>query len=476
MKRIAFFLALLLTASCVHRPQRSYPIPTRQQLEWQQLETYAFIHFGLNTFNDMEWGYGDTPAETFNPTDLDCEQWVLTLKNCGMKGVILTAKHHDGFCLWPTETTDYSIKNTPYKNGQGDVVGELCEACKKHGLKFGLYLSPWDRHQAEYGNPGYVELYHRQIQELTDHYGPLFEFWFDGANGGDGWYGGAKEARSIVAENYYDYEKARDIVWKNDPDAMIFGGTVPTIRWIGNEEGRAGATLWSGYHKDFASLNDPKNLSKGLMEGEAWLPAEVDVSIRPGWFYHESESPKSLEQLLDIYYHSVGRNANLLLNFPVNQTGRISKEDSLRAMEWHQTIEQTFSENLLKGCKVTASDTRSNRFSPKHVLCDEYTHYWATKDGVNKAELVFEFPEPTSLNTIVLQEYIPLGQNVKEFSLSYYCNGKWLPVETNEPMTTIGYKRIVRFQTIEAKKLRVRFITGKGTLSITQVGAYRRQS
>ena len=477
IKKILIFLSIIpFFATCARHPSRNYPVPTQQQLEWQQLETYAFIHFGLNTFNDMEWGYGDTPAETFNPTDLDCEQWVLTLKACGMKGVILTAKHHDGFCLWPTETTDYSIKNSPYKDGKGDVVGELCEACRKHGLKFGLYLSPWDRHQTEYGHPAYVETYHQQIQELTDHYGPLFEFWFDGANGGDGWYGGAKETRSIVASEYYDYGKARDIVSKNNPDAMIFGGTAPTLRWIGNEDGKADATQWCAYSLDYDDLNNTKMLSTGMPKGEVWLPAEVDVSIRPGWFYHESESPKSLEKLLEIYYQSVGRNANLLLNFPVDKTGRISTDDSIRAMEWHQAIESAFAENLLKGSKVTASNTRSHRFSPKHVLCDEYTHYWATEDGINKAELVFELPETTSLNTVVLQEYIPLGQNVKTFSISYYRNGKWLPVETQEPMTTIGYKRIVRFEKVDAEKLRVRFVIGEGTLCINQVGAYMRQS
>ena len=309
-----------------------------------------------------------------------------------------------------------------------------------------------------------------------DHYGPFFEFWFDGANGGDGWYGGAKEARSIVASEYYDYEKARDIIWKQDPNTMIFGGTVPTLRWIGNEDGRAEATQWCAYSLDFGDLNNTKLLSTGIANGEVWLPAEVDVSIRPGWFFHDNETPKSLEQLLDIYYHSVGRNANLLLNFPIDKSGRINASDSLRAVEWHRTIQNTFSDNVLKDSQVTASNTRSPRFSPKHVLNDDYTQYWATDDGINKAELVFEFHEPTSLNTVALQEYIPLGQNVKAFSISYYRNGKWLPVETDEPMTTIGYKRIVRFETVNAEKLRVRFVTAKGTLCINQVGAYRRQS
>ncbi len=474
-KKWYYFLSLFLFFSCAHRPQRSYPVPTMKQLEWQQLETYAFIHFGLNTFNDMEWGYGDTPASTFNPSHLDCEQWVLTLKACGMKGVILTAKHHDGFCLWPTETTDYSIKNSPYKNGQGDIVGELCEACKKHGLKFGLYLSPWDRHHAEYGYPGYVSTYHQQIEELVSRYSPLFEFWFDGANGGDGWYGGANERRSIVAEKYYDYEKARDIVWSHSPDAAIFGGTVPTLRWIGNEEGRAEATQWCSYTYDYNTLNDTRLLATGLPDGDVWLPAEVDVSIRPGWFYHRAEDTKvkTVDELMELYYHSVGRNANLLLNFPVNQEGRIPAIDSANAVAWHQRLQEIFANDLLQGCKVSASNTRAPRFAASKVLDDDATHYWATEDGLTRAELIFEFPEPTELNTVVIQEFIRLGQNVKGFSISYKTNGMWLPVRTEEPMTTIGYKRIINFQTIKANQLRLRFKVGKGVLAIQKVSAFR---
>ena len=463
----------LMLASCAHRPEPSSPIPNRQQLEWQQLENYAFIHFGLNTFNNMEWGFGDTPAKTFNPANLDCEQWVTTLKAAGMKGVILTAKHHDGFCLWPTETTDYSTKNSPYKNGKGDLVRELCDACKKHGLKFGLYLSPWDRHQAEYGRD-YVDIYHRQIEELVSNYSPLFEFWFDGANGGTGWYGGANEMRSIVAEKYYDYEKARDIVWQHSPDAAIFGGTVPTLRWIGNEKGYADATQWCMYKTDFQLLNYEKSLVSGFKDGEAWLPAEVDVSIRPGWFYHESEDGqvRTAEQLMDLYYQSVGHNANLLLNFPVNLEGKIPAIDSANAVEWYQTLQRDFSDNLLKNSKVKASSTRSRRFSPKYVLDDDYTHYWATEDNVKRAELIFEFPEATAFNRLLLQEYISLGQNVEAFYLDYYFNDKWLPIEVNEPTTTIGYKRLIRFQEIKAYKLRIRFKVFKGTLCINKVGAF----
>lgn len=444
MKRFAFFFILLIAASCAHQPEISGPVPTQQQLEWQRLETYAFIHFGLNTFNDMEWGYGDTPAATFDPSNLDCEQWVLTLKACGMKGVILTAKHHDGFCLWPTETTDYSIKNAPYKNGQGDVVGELCEACRKHGLLFGVYLSPWDRHQASYGSGEYVELYHRQIQELVDHYGPFFEFWFDGANGGNGWYGGANETRSIKAEEYYQYDKARDIIWSKYPNTMIFGGTVPTLRWIGNEEGIAKATQWCNYSLDFGDLNNTKLLATGIPDGEHWLPAEVDVSIRPGWFYHENEQPKSLEQLLDIYYHSVGRNASLLLNFPVDLNGRISPEDSLRAVELYQTLQHTFANNLLEGLKPTISEK----------------------------EWIYTFNEPTQVSHVVLEEDVLYGQHVERFSICYYRNGKWLPVETDEEMTTIGFKRIIRFKPANMEKLRIRIIKAKAPVYFYRISAY----
>ena len=268
--------------------------------------------------------------------------------------------------------------------------------------------------------------------------------------------------------------RGRDIVWSHSPNAAIFGGTVPTLRWIGNEEGWAGTTLWSNYHPDYASLNDTKALSQGFADGEAWLPAEVDVSIRPGWFYHEREDSlvKTVDQLMELYEHSVGRNANLLLNFPVNKEGRIPSIDSLRAVEWYQTLQARYANDLLKDCKVTASHTRASRFDPKHVLDEDYTKYWAAEDGIRKAELVFEFPEATEISRLLLQEYIPLGQNVKHFTISRYVNGKWLPIDTEEELTTVGYKRLVRFEPVKVEKLRVRFWVAKGTLCISRMAAY----
>ena len=477
MKKTVFYILILaILSSCNdvinNQPEAVLPIPSQEQIDWQKLETYAFIHFGLNTYNDLEWGYGNTPASTFNPVNLDCEQWVATLKQCGMKGVILTAKHHDGFCLWQTETTDYSIANSPYKNGKGDMVKELSDACKKYGLKFGLYLSPWDRNNSEYGREDYVETYHKQIDELTSNYGDLFEFWFDGANGGNGYYGGADETRSIDARKYYDYERARDTILKRHPNAMIFGGTCQTIRWVGNEQGWAGDTDWCMINPELS--DNTKHLNHGSENGTHWIPAEVDVSIRPGWFYHKREDHqvKSLAQMTDIYYRSVGHNANLLLNFPINLDGKIPALDSLRATEWHEVIVNDFKDNILKNAEVRVDNERGRKFKAENVIDDDWNTYWATDDDYNFGTISFSFDKPVKMNRVVLQEYIPLGQRVKDFYMEGELNGKWFKINPFDTLSTIGYKRIVRFNTVELDKLIIYFEESRGPLCINNIEAY----
>ena len=466
-------MTAMAVASCTKAPKPLYPVPTEAQLEWQRLETYAFIHFGLNTFNDMEWGYGDTPASTFAPAELDCDQWAATLKAAGMKGVILTAKHHDGFCLWPTESTDYNISKSPYKNGDGDIVRELSEACRKYGLLFGIYCSPWDRHNSRYGYDEYVETYHQQIQELTNHYGPLFEFWFDGANGGDGYYGGACEMRQIDHDKYYDYKRAKDTVLAHDPTAMIFGGPYQTVRWIGNEKGVAGATNWCNA-PEMTSQTDLKINTFGCEDGVQWLPAEVDVSIRPGWFYHQKEDDKvkTVNELCDIYYNSVGHNSNLLLNFPVALNGKIHPVDSVRAVEFYNTIHGELSHNLLAGAKVWADNERGHRFAASKTCDGNPDTYWATDDDYPYGTISFSMDKPVTLSRVMIQEYVRSGQRVKSFYLAAEKDGVRFRIKPYDQTTTIGYKRIVRFDPVEADKLIVYFEESRGPLCISNIEAY----
>lgn len=483
MRKSIHLLSIPVVACClsctsgkVLPPEPILPVPEPKQVEWQQMETYAFIHFGLNTFNDREWGYGDTDPKTFNPTNLDCEQWAQTLVKAGMKGVILTAKHHDGFCLWPFEGTDYSVKNSPWKNGLGNVVKELSEACKKYGLKFAVYLSPWDRHQANYGTPEYLPYFYAQLHDLLTNYGPVFEVWFDGANGGDGWYGGAKDIRTIDRKNYYNYPRIYEMLDSIQPQAIIFSDGGPGCRWVGNEKGFAGATNWSFLRKGEVHPGYDKNyeLQYGHPDGNQWVPAECDVSIRPGWFYHpeEDDRVKSPDQLVDLYYRSVGHNATLLLNFPVDRRGLIHPVDSANAVRFHEMIQQQLKTNLVAGMTPKVSNERGGDFVASALTDDNFDTYWATEDGVTTADIEFSFDTPTRMNRMMLQEYIPLGQRVKAFVVEYLDKDTWLPVKLNEETTTIGYKRLLRFETVETKGIRIRITDARSPLCLSSVGVY----
>ncbi|MCP4710359.1 MAG: alpha-L-fucosidase, partial [Planctomycetes bacterium] len=313
-------------------PSPHGPIPAERQMLWHHMEFYAFVHFTVNTYTDKEWGYGDEDPAIFNPTQLDARQWARTAKAAGMKGIIITAKHHDGFCLWPSKYTEHSVKHSPWKNGKGDVVGDLAKACKEYDLKLGMYLSPWDRNHPDYGKPEYITYYKNQLTELLTNYGEVFTVCFDGANGGTGYYGGAREERRIDRQTYYRWPEIHELVRKLQPNACMFSDAGPDIRWVGNEAGRTGKMNWArfkrdGFYPGISGRN--RELTEGHPDGDYWVPAEVDTSIRPGWFYHanQDDKVKSIKNLINIYFASVGNNSNLLLNLPPDQRGLFHESD-----------------------------------------------------------------------------------------------------------------------------------------------------
>lgn len=442
-------------------PKPIQPVPTSTQIAWQKLEYYAFIHFGMNTFTDHEWGEGRAPATEFNPTAFDARQWARVVRDAGMKGIIITAKHHDGFCLWPSATTDYSVKNSKWRDGKGDVLKDLAAACKEYGLKFGIYISPWDRNHPLYGTPKYNRIYKDQWRELLTSYGDVFETWLDGANDG--------KKRMV-----YDFGGFFSTIKSLKPNAMIFSDAGPDIRWVGNERGIAGETNWSNHDNDatFPGFADEAALNVGDENGDKWIPAECDVSIRPGWFYHSNEDKKlkSVADLMAIYYGSVGRNCNLLLNIGVDRRGLVNEHDIDRLMEFKQAREALFRNNLAKGT-ITASNVRGNdkRFAAGKVLGGSFDTYWATDDGVKNASLTLDLGREVDLDTVLLQENIALGQRVKRFSIQAW-NGKEFVTVSRQ--TTIGYKRIVQFDTARTSRVRIVIDDAKACPAISTLEIY----
>jgi alpha-L-fucosidase len=456
-------------------PKPFGPVPSARQLLWHDLEVYGFLHFGPNTFTDKEWGYGDESERIFNPTDFDADQIARTAKEAGMRGLMLTCKHHDGFCLWPSKYTEHSVKNSPWREGKGDVVKEISEACRKHGLKFGTYLSPWDRNHKDYGRPEYVAYYRNQLRELMTSYGPIYEVWFDGANGGDGYYGGARTTRRIDNRTYYDWENTWKIVRELQPDACMFSDGGPDCRWVGNESGFAGETCWATINKKemLPGVADARILNRGQREGADWLPAEVDVSIRPGWFYHAAEDSKvkSVEHLLKIYYESVGRGANLILNVPPDRRGRIHENDAKALREWRQVLEATFATDLARGAKATASSTRGSdpQFAPGNAVDGDRQTYWATDDAVTEAELVLDLGKDVTFNVVRIRECLPLGQRVDSVAVSAWDGQAWKEIAK---ATSIGAQRLLRVPSTTASKVRLRVTRAAACPAISEFGLF----
>ncbi len=438
MRVYALIFLLLLTVACQPKPYG--PVPTEAQLRWQQMEYNMFVHFGPNTFSGVEWGSGAEPEDLFNPTELDCRQWAATARNAGMKGIIVTAKHHDGFCLWPSQTSTHTVAQSSWRNGKGDVLKELSEACREYGLGFGVYLSPWDRNHPLYGTPAYNDSYVAALQEIHDgRYGPVFEHWFDGACG---------EGPTGKLQ-VYDWPTFFGTMRHLSPQTILFSDIGPDCRWVGNEQGRASETAWSRLDTEGftpgAGAPPIDTLQRGNVHGTAWVPAETDVSIRPGWFWRESETAqlKSTEALFDIWLTSVGRNSVLLLNVPADTRGRIPSADSLRLMEFRALRERVFGNDLAKGARQRL---RGNT-------------------------LDIQLPEDRTFNLIELREDISLGQRIYSFQVETEEDGNWTVLAEG---TTIGHKRMLPVPECSSSHLRVSITGAYAKPVLLNAALYRR--
>jgi alpha-L-fucosidase len=485
-----YFLLLLfpliaVAAYCQQAPKPYGPLPTKAQLNWQETGMYCLIHWGPDTYTDKEWGYGDEDPKLVNPTQFNAMQIVGAAKAGGFKGIIVVAKHHDGFCLWPTKTTTHNISNSPYKNGKGDILKEYREACNKLGMKIGVYCSPWDRNSPLYGKPEYVtKVYREQLKELYANYGPLFISWHDGANGGDGYYGGAKEVRKIDRSTYYGWDETWGITRKMQPGAVLFGDVGPDVRWVGNEKGIAGETSWAtytphapdegkkpgnGYVKDYEG-------TEGHRDGRYWMPAECDVPLRPGWFYHarQDDSVKTPQTLLDLYYKSVGRGACLDLGLAPDRRGLLNEHDVNSLKQFGNILKETFAINLAKGATLTPSNIRAGSkatFGADNLLDNNRYSYWATDDKITTPQLVLDLHQPKTFNVIRLRENIKLGQRIEQIAVDAWQNGKWNQIAT---ATSIGGNRLIRLsQDVKASKVRLRITKSPVCIALSDFGLYK---
>lgn len=480
----------LCTLFCIQgfsqAPPKPYgPVPTKAQIAWQETEMYCLIHFGPDTFTDKEWGYGDEDPVIFNPVYFNAMQIVGAAKAGGFKGIIVVAKHHDGFCLWPTKTTEHNISHSPYKNGKGDILREYREACDKLGMKMGVYCSPWDRNSPLYGKPEYVtDVYRKQLEELYTNYGKLFIVWHDGANGGDGYYGGAKEVRKIDRSTYYGWDTTWALARKLQPGAVIFGDVGPDVRWVGNEKGQAGETYWATYTPHAPEegkvpgngfVKDWEGTS-GQRDGKCWMPAECDVPLRPGWFYHQDQDTKVKipDSLFNLYFKSVGRGACLDLGLAPNKYGLLNGGDLISLKIFGQILKKTFSVNLAKGATLIVNNTRGNnntKYGPAHLLDANRYSYWATDDNVKTPQVIVNLHTPKAFDIIQLRENIKLGQRIDSIAIDVMQGKKWKQIAT---ATSIGANKLIRLpDVVTANKVRLRVTGSHACIALSDFGLYK---
>lgn len=455
--------------------------PSPRQLAWQQLEFYAFTHFGMNTFTNREWGDGTESPALFNPDALDADQWVAAVKSAGMKALILTCKHHDGFCLWPSAYTEHSVKNSPWKNGQGDVVREVSDACRRGGIKFGVYLSPWDRHDARYGQgKPYDDYFVSQLTELATNYGDIFCFWFDGACGE------GKNGKKQI----YDWERYYAVLRKLQPNAVL-NVCGPDVRWCGNEAGHCRKAEWSVVPAELRDAERTASKSQQADDGEfsrkidsqdedigsravirnarelVWYPSEVDTSIRTGWFYHPEEDTdvRTAGELLDIYLDAVGANASLLLNIPPDTHGRIAAADCASLAELGAKIRQIFADNVTEKAEITA-DSAIAQHPITQAVDGMANTYWQAAYGQESDTITLKFPELQKVSCVVLGEHLPTGQRIESGEI-------WADGSKAAEFTVVGHKRICRFTPVDVQTLTIKITASRTEPTLRLLEVYQ---
>ena len=493
MMKTSHLVALAFSgcAALTLRAQEPKPygaVPSERQLRWHETEIFSLIHYGLNTYTDREWGYGEESPALFNPPQLVAGQVVTALKRGGMNGVILVAKHHDGFCLWPTKATGHNITKSPWRGGKGDLVREYADAAKKHGLRFGVYCSPWDRNSAAYGTTNYLPIYQAQLRELLTQYGTLFEVWFDGANGGDGYYGGAREKRRIDSSTYYDWPNTWGLVRTLQPSACIFGDVGPDCRWVGNEKGYAAADSWATFTPK--GKTDPARPSNGdtmnhiegpagHRDGAAWIPAECDVPLRKGWFWHPNEDAtvRTPAQLMDIYFNSVGKGGCMNLGVAPNRDGLVCAADIQSLDAFGGLLRTLFASNLASGAVASADHVRAVKtepgkpspFAPANVLDNDRYTYWATENAVTNTTLTLTLPAVVEFNVVRLRENIKLGQRVDGFAVEVWQDGTWSEYAKGQ---SIGACRLIRSAKVKSDRVRLRITSAAACPCISDFGLF----